>query len=106
VPNLETKLKRVTWLAERLAQEGPSLWADREREELAQKLVWEYRISGGHWRVKQAMEIGEEGPRLVFAVTRGELDFIPAQVSVEQADAVARTLNALDSEMRTVASDR
>ena len=104
MPRLETKLKRVTWLAERLAQEGLGLWPDREREELAEKLVWEYRISSGNWRVKQAMQIAEEGPRLVFAVTRGELDFIPAQVSVERADAVARTLNALDSEMRKVAS--
>jgi hypothetical protein len=104
VPKLDTKLKTVTWLAERLAQEGSGLWLDREREELAGKLVWEYRLSSGRWRVKQVMEIAEQGPRLVFAVTRGELDFIPAQVSVERADAVARTLNALDSEMRKVAS--
>ena len=66
---IQTKLEAVSWLAKRLAQEGPDLWTDREREELAEKLARDYRPNGPIWRVKEWMQQPENIP--VKVVTRG-----------------------------------
>ena len=99
---IQSKMEAKNWLAKRLAQEGPGLWTDREREELAAKLAQDYRPQGPAWRVKQWTQRPEEIS--VHAVTRGgdlgihTID--DREKAREKADAIVRALNALDAEMR------
>jgi hypothetical protein len=103
---LQSKLEAEKWLAKRLAQEGPGLWTDREREEVAAKLAQDYRPQGAAWRVKEWTQQPEGIP--VHVVTRGG-DFGIHTINEpekgfekgrQKADAIMRALNALDAEMR------
>jgi hypothetical protein len=103
---IQSKLEAEKWLGKRLAQEGPGLWTDREREELAAKLAQDYRPQGAAWRVKDWTQRPEGIP--VHVVTRGG-DFGIHTINEpekgfekgrEKADAIMRALNALDAEMR------
>jgi hypothetical protein len=93
-----------SWLARRLALEGPGLWTVREYQELGKKLAHDYRPRGPKWRVKEWTQ-SPEGMS-VYVVTRGgdfgihrEEDHERAS---EKADAVMQALNALDAEMSNV----
>jgi hypothetical protein len=103
---IQSKMEAEKWLANRLVQEGPGLWTDRESEELAAKLAQDYRPQGAAWRVKEWRQQPEGIP--VHVVTRGG-DFGIHTVnepgkgrerSRQKADAIMRALNALDAEMR------
>jgi hypothetical protein len=104
---IPSKLEAEKWLANRLAQEGPGLWTDRESEELATKLAKDYRPQGPAWRVKEWTDRPEGIP--VHVVTRGG-DLVGIHTVNEpgkgfesgrqKADAIMRALNALDAEMR------
>jgi hypothetical protein len=103
---IQSKMEAEKWLAKRLAQEGPDLWTDREREELAAKLAQDYRPQGAAWRVKEWTQQPEGIP--VQVVTRGG-DFGIHTINEpgkgrekarEKASAIMRALNALDAEMR------
>jgi len=103
---IQSKIEAEKWLANRLAQEGPGLWTDRESEELAAKLAQDYRPQGAAWRVKEWRQQPEGIP--VHVVTRGGEFGIHSvnepgkgrAKSRETADAIMRALNALDAEMR------
>jgi hypothetical protein len=99
---IQSKMEAKNWLAKRLAQEGPGLWTDREREELAAKLAQDYRPQGPEWRVKPWTRGPEESS--VHVITRGGRFGIhtsdDAEKASEKADAITRALNALDAEMR------
>ena len=106
---IPSKMEAEKWLANRLAQEGPSLWKDRESEELAAKLAQDYLPQGAAWRVKEWRQQPEGIP--VHVVTRGG-DFGIHTINEpekgfekgrEKADAIMRALNALDAEMRDTA---
>jgi hypothetical protein len=103
VPLIPSKLEAEHWLAKRLAQEGPGLWTDREREELGKKLAQDYRRQGSQWRVKQWTQQPENIS--VHVVTRGGTVGIHTvddrEKAQEKADAIMRALNALDAEMKT-----
>ena len=103
---IQSKLEAEKWLGKRLAEEGPGLWKDREREELAAKLAQDYRPQGAAWRVTEWRPQPEGIPVLV--VTRGG-DFGIHTINEPEkgfekgrlkADAIMRALNALDAEMR------
>jgi hypothetical protein len=102
VSPIQTKLDAVSWLAKRLAQEGPDLWADREREEIAKRLAQDYRAEGPVWRVKEWTQQPENTS--VQVVTRGGSFGIYSvddqQNARGKADAIMRALNALDTEVR------
>jgi hypothetical protein len=98
---IQSKAEAERWLAKQLAQEGPGLWPDLEREKLAAKLAQDYRKQGTAWRVKEWTQQPEGMP--VHVVTRGG-DFGIHEISEsgkgrEKADAITRALNALDAEM-------
>ena len=103
---IQSKIEAEKWLANRLAQEGPSLWKDRESEDLAAKLAQDYLPQGAAWRVKEWRQQPEGIP--VHVVTRGGEFGIHSvnepgkgrAKSRETADAIMRALNALDAEMR------
>ena len=103
---IQSKMEAEKWLANRLAQEGPSLWKDRESEELAAKLAQDYLPQGAAWRVKEWRQQPEGIP--VHVVTRGGDFGIHSVIepgkgreqSRAKADAIMRALNALDAEMR------
>jgi hypothetical protein len=99
---IQSKMQAENWLAKQLAQEGPGLWTDREREEVAAKLAQDYRPQGPEWRVKQWTQGPEESS--VHVVTRGGSFGIHTsddrEKAREKADAISRALNALDAEMR------
>jgi hypothetical protein len=99
---IQSKLQAENWLAERLGQEGPGFWTDREREELAAKLAQDYRPQGPEWRVKQWTQGPQKIP--VRVVTRGGTFGIHTnddrEKAREKAEAIMRALNALDAEMR------
>ncbi len=99
---IQSKLQAENWLAKRLAQEGPGLWTEREREELAVKLAQDYRPQGPEWRVKKWTQGTEETS--VHVVTRGGSFGIHTsddrEKGREKADAIMRALNALDVEMK------
>ena len=106
---ISSKMEAEKWLVKRLAQEGPGLWTDREREELAAKLAQDYRPRGAAWRVKDWTQQPEGIP--VHVVTRGG-DFGIHTINEpekgfekgrQKADAIMRALNALDAEMRDTA---
>ena len=98
---IQSKMEAEKWLAKRLAQEGPDLWTDREREELTAKLAQDYRPHGAAWRVKEWTERPEDIS--VHVVTRGGEFGIytinDREKAREKADAITRALNALDAEM-------
>ena len=106
---IQSKMEAEKWLANRLAQEGPSLWKDREGEELAAKLAQDYLPQGAAWRVKEWRQQPEGIP--VHVVTRGGDFGIHSVIepgkgreqSRAKADAIMRALNALDAEMRATA---
>ena len=105
---IQSKMEAEKWLANRLAQEGPSLWKDRESEELAAKLAQDYLPQGAAWRVKEWRQQPEGIP--VHVVTRGGDFGIHSVIepgkgreqSRAKADAIMRALNALDAEMRAM----
>lgn len=98
---IRTKIEAESWLEKRLAQEGPGLWTDREREELADKLAQDYRPQAPKWRVKQWTQ--RPDGISVYVVTRGGVVGIHTvddrEKASEKADAIMRALNALDAEM-------
>jgi hypothetical protein len=104
VPLIPSRIEAENWLAKRLAQEGPDLWTDREREEVAERLSQDYRPKGPAWRVKQWTQQPENTP--VQVVTRGGSFGIytveDRQKAPEKADAIMRALNALDAEMTDI----
>ena len=101
---IRTKIEAENWLEKRLAQEGPGLWTDRERKELADQVAQDYRPVSGEpkWRVKHWTEKPDGSP--VYVVTRGGVVGIhrveDREKASEKADAIMRALNALDAEMR------
>jgi hypothetical protein len=103
---IQSKIEAEKWLTNRLAQEGPGLWTDRESEELAAKLAQDYRPQGSAWHVKEWRQQPEG--ILVHVVTRGGDLGIHSinepgkgrEKSREKAEAIMRALNALDAEMR------
>jgi hypothetical protein len=101
MPQIHSRIEANNWLAKRLAQEGPGLWTDREREELGKKLAQDYRPEGSQWRVTQWTQQPENTP--VHVVTRGGRVGIytvdDREKAAEKADAIMRALNALDAEM-------
>ena len=102
MPLIQSKIEANNWLTKRLAQEGPGLWTDREREELGKKLAQDYRREGSQWRVTQWTQQGENIS--VHVVTRGGRVGIHTvddrEKAREKADAIMRALNALDAEMK------
>jgi hypothetical protein len=100
VSPIRTKGEAESWLEERLAQEGPGLWTDRERKNLANQVAQDYRPAsrGPQWSVKR----WTEGPGGIpgYVVTRGGIVGIHTVPDREKADAIMRALNALDTEMR------
>jgi hypothetical protein len=102
VPLIQSKVEANNWLTKRLAQEGPGLWTDREREELGKKLAQDYRREGSQWRVTQWTQQPENIS--VHVVTRGGRVGIHTvddrEKPREKADAIMRALNALDAEMK------
>lgn len=102
MPLITSKLEARNWLANRLAQEGPGLWTDRERDELGRKLAQDYRRQDSEWRVTQWVEVPGEAP--VYVVTHGGRVGIHTvddrEKAREKADAIVRALNALDAEMK------
>jgi hypothetical protein len=100
VSPIPTRLEAESWLEKRLAHEGPELWTDRERKDLADQLAQDYRpASGGpQWSVKRWTE-GPSGTP-VYVVTRGGVVGIHTVPDREKADAIMRALKALDAEMR------
>jgi hypothetical protein len=103
VSPIRTKIEAESWLEERFAQEGPGLWTDQERKELAEQVAQVYRpASGGpKWRVKHWTQRPEGNS--VYVVTRGGIVGIHTvdelERAGEKADAIMRALNALDAEM-------
>jgi hypothetical protein len=101
VSPIASRTEAVNWLVKRLAQDGPGLWTDRQRQELAEKLAQDYRPGGPKWRVKEWTE-RPEGIS-VYVVTRGGEIGIhrvdDRDKTVDKAEAIARALNALDLEM-------
>jgi hypothetical protein len=95
---IQTKADAVNWLDTRLEQEAPRSWADRERRDLAEKLAQDYQPGGPRWRVKESTQSPEGTP--VYVVTGRGVFGIYSVTDPEKAEAVARTLNALDTEMR------
>lgn len=95
---IQTKVDAVDWLEKRLAQEQPGSWTDRERRDLAEKLAQDYQPGGPRWRVKELTERPEGAPS--YVVTGGGVFGIYSVPDPEKAEAVVRTLNALDAEMR------
>jgi hypothetical protein len=102
MPLIISKLEANKWLANRLAQEGPGLWTDRERDELGKKLAQDYRLQDSEWRVNQWTQGPGEIP--VHVVTRGGRVGIHTiddrEKAREKADAIMGALNALDAEMK------
>src|SRR5689334_18082026 len=107
MPFITSKLEANNWLANRLAQEGPGLWTDRERDELGKKLAQDYRQQDSEWRVNQWTLGPGETP--VHVVTRGGRVGIctidDREKPREKADAIMRALNALDTEMKSADLD-
>ena len=97
MPLIQSKIEAENWLAKQLAQEGPGLWTDREREELGKKLAQDYRREGSQWHVTQWTQQPENTS--VHVVTRGGRFGIYTVDNREKADAITRALNALDAEM-------
>ena len=101
---IETKIDAKNWLEKRLAQEGPGLWTDQERKQLADQLTQDYRpeSGGSKWRVKPWTQ-QPEGIS-AYVVTRGSIVGIRTvddrDRASEKADAIMRALNGLDAEMR------
>ena len=101
---IRTKIEAKSWLEKRLAQEGPGLWTDQERKELADQVAQDYRPApaGAKWRVKPWTQTPDDIP--VYVVTRGGVVGIHTvddrERASEKADAIMRALNALDAEMR------
>ena len=97
---IPTRLEAESWLEKRLAHEGPELWTDQERKDLADQLAQDYRPAAGapQWSVKRWTE-GPSGIP-VYVVTRGGIVGIHTVPDREKADAVMRALKALDEEMR------
>ena len=102
--SIRTKVEAKSWLANRLAQEGPGLWTDRERQELADRVAQEYRPGGPTWRVKEWTRQPEGIP--AYAITRGGsfgiLTINDREKAGEKAQAIVRALDALDAEMKPV----
>ena len=96
------KMEAESWLAEKLREEGPDLWKDRQREELARKLAQDYRPGGPKWRVEEWTQ-RPEGVS-VCVVTRGGVLGIHSvddpKEARRKADAIVRALEALDDQMR------
>jgi hypothetical protein len=99
---ITSKPEAEHWLANRLAQEGPGLWTDREREALGKKLAQDYRQQDSEWRVTQWSQGPGETP--VHVITRGARVGIHTvddrEKAREKADAIMRALKALDAEMK------
>jgi hypothetical protein len=100
-PTIRSKKDAQDWLSRQLEVEGPRLWTDKERKDLARKLAQDYRPNGvGAWHLQEWTHDGSP----VFGVTRsGELAVHTIDGPKEARDkalAVMRTLNALDREMR------
>ena len=101
---IRTRIEAEKWLERELAQEGPGLWTDRERKELADQVAQDYRpdSGGAKWRVQHWTE--QPGGIPVYVVTRGGRVGIHTiddrEKASEKADALVRALNALDAEMR------
>ena len=99
---IRSKMEAESWLAERLREEGPDLWRDRQREELARKLAQDYRPGGPKWRVEEWTQ-KPQGVS-VYVVTRGGVLGIHSvddpDMAREKADAIVRALDALDAQMR------
>jgi hypothetical protein len=93
-------LAAESWLEKRLAHEGPGLWTDQERKDLADQLAQDYRpVSGGsEWNVKRWTEQPSGMP--VYVVTRGGVVGIHTVPDRDKADAIMRALKALDAEMK------
>jgi hypothetical protein len=99
---ITSKPEAAHWLANRLAQEGPGLWTDRERDELGKKLAQDYRQQDSEWRVTQWAQAPGEAP--VYVVTHGGRFGIHTiddrEKAREKAEAIMRALNALNTEMK------
>ena len=102
VSPIRSKMEAESWLAERLREEGPDLWRDRQREELARKLAQDYRPGAPKWRVEEWTQ-RPEGVS-VYVVTRGGVLGIHSvddpEEAREKAEAIVRALDALDVQMR------
>jgi hypothetical protein len=102
VSPIRSKMEAESWLAERLREERPDLWRDRQREELARKLAQDYRPGEPKWRVEEWTR-RPEGVS-VYVVTRGGILGIHSvddpEKAREKADAIVRALDALDAQMR------
>jgi hypothetical protein len=104
VSTLRTRIEAKDWLDKRFAQEGPGLWTEQERRELADQVAQVYRPAAGgpKWRVKHWTQ--QPDGVSVYVVTRGGIVGIHTiddrEKASEKADAIMRTLNALDTEMK------
>jgi hypothetical protein len=102
VSPIRSKMEAESWLAEKLREEGPDLWKDRQREELARKLAQDYRPGSPKWHVEEWTK-RPEGVS-VCVVTRGGVLGIHSVDDPKEprakADAIVRALEALDGEMR------
>jgi hypothetical protein len=87
------------WLTNQLEREGPALWAERERRELAQELAQDYRPGAAQWRIKEYAE--GEGASPVYVITHGAFGIhsVEGKEAHDKAQAIMRALNALDREM-------
>ena len=58
---IQSKMDAQEWLTNQLGREGPALFTEQERRELAQELAQDYRPGAAQWRVKEYAE-GEGRP--------------------------------------------
>jgi hypothetical protein len=100
VSPIESKMEAQEWLSNQLDREGPRLWTEQERRELAQKLAQDYRPGSALWRIKEYTE--RQGTSPVYVVTHGGafgIHSVEGKEAHDKANAIMRALNALDREM-------
>jgi len=100
VSRIQSKIDAQEWLTNQLEREGPALWTEQERRELAQELAQDYRPGAAQWHIKEYAE--EEGASPVYVITHGGafgIHSVEGKEAHDKAHAIMRALNALDREM-------
>ena len=97
---IQSKTDAREWLANQLDREGPSLWTEQERQDLARKLADDYRPGAAQWGVREYREA--EGTSPVYVITHGGafgIHSVEGTSAQDKAQAIMRALNVLDREM-------
>ena len=97
---IQSKMDAQEWLTNQLEREGPALWTEQERRELAQELAQNYRPGAAQWRIKEYTE--GQGASPVYVITHGGafgIHSVEGKEAHDKAQAIMRALNELDREM-------